>query len=220
MRRATIVKPGHRSPRARFPFATVLVAVIVGSFALPQDARAQLPPLPVDLIVTITSPAAGSTVSGTITVSASVSPLGVLVGGVQFKLDGANLGTEDKPPPYGVSWNTTPVANGSHSLTAAARDAAGNRTTSATVTVTVSNAPPPDTTPPTVSITSPGNGATVSGTIAVTASASDNVGVAGVQFKLDGANLGAEDTSSPYGVSWNTTTVPNGSHSLKIGRAP
>src|SRR5438034_460314 len=214
MRRATIVKPGHRSPRAGFPFATVLVAVIVGSFALPQDARAQLPPLPVDLIVTITSPAAGSTVSGTITVSASVSPLGVLVGGVQFKLDGAKLGSEDTSAPYAVSWNTTGVGNGSHSLTAVARDALGLTYSSSPVTVTVSNAPPPDTTPPAVGITSPANGATVSGTISVTASASDNVGVAGVQFKLDGANLGGEDERKTYGDCWNTTTVANGSHSL------
>jgi len=74
--------------------------------------------------------------------------------------------------------------------------------------------PPADNSPPTVSITSPASGATVSGTINVTANASDNQGVAGVQFKLDGANLGAEDTASPYAVSWNTTTASNGSHTL------
>jgi hypothetical protein len=71
-----------------------------------------------------------------------------------------------------------------------------------------------DTTPPTVSITAPTLGATVSGTITVSANASDTVGVAGVQFKVDGANLGAEDTSSPYSVSLNTTTLANGSHTL------
>ena len=74
--------------------------------------------------------------------------------------------------------------------------------------------PSPDTTPPTVSITSPASGATVSGTINVTANASDNQGVAGVQFQLDGANLGAEDTAAPYSISWNTTTASNGSHTL------
>ncbi len=74
--------------------------------------------------------------------------------------------------------------------------------------------PNPDTTPPTVSITSPASGATVSGTIAVTANASDNVGVAGVQFKLDGANLGAEDATAPYSIPWDTTTTGNGSHTL------
>src|SRR5207244_8840142 len=70
-------------------------------------------------------------------------------------------------------------------------------------------------TPPTVSITAPAANASVSATTTVTANASDNVGVVGVQFKLDGANLGAEDlTSSPYSVSWNTTTASNGSHTL------
>jgi hypothetical protein len=76
------------------------------------------------------------------------------------------------------------------------------------------SAPPSDTTSPAVSITSPTNGQTVSGTITVSASASDNVAVSGVQFKLDGANLGAEDTTSPYSISWNTTTATNGSHTL------
>jgi glucose/arabinose dehydrogenase len=71
-----------------------------------------------------------------------------------------------------------------------------------------------DTTPPTVSLTAPTAGATVSGTVTVAANASDNVGVAGVQFAVDGANLGAEDTTSPYSISWNTTTASNGSHSL------
>ena len=63
--------------------------------------------------------------------------------GVQFRLDGANLGAEDTTSPYSVSWNTTTVANGSHTLTAVARDAPGLTTTSTAVTVTVSNAAPP-----------------------------------------------------------------------------
>src|SRR5207247_4013274 len=68
------------------------------------------------------------------------------------------------------------------------RDAAGNLATSADVTFTT--AALPDTTPPTVAITAPAAGATVAGTVTVSASASDNVGVVGVQFKLDGASLG------------------------------
>jgi len=50
--------------------------------------------------------------------------------------------------------------------------------------------------------------------VTVSANASDTVGVVGVQFKLDGANLGAEATSAPYSVTWNTTTMANGSHTL------
>jgi len=71
-----------------------------------------------------------------------------------------------------------------------------------------------DTTPPTVSITAPSSGATVSGTVSVTANASDNVGVTSVQFQLDGANLGAALTASPYSTSWDTTTASNGTHAL------
>jgi len=73
----------------------------------------------------------------------------------------------------------------------------------------------PDPTPPTVSITAPTNGATVSGAgVSVSAAAADNVGVVGVQFKLDGVNLGAEVTATPYTLSWNTGTAANGSHTL------
>jgi Bacterial Ig domain len=245
---------------------------------------------------------------------------------VQFKLDGVNLGAEDTTAPYSVSWDTTTATNGTHTLTAVARDAAGNTTTSAPVTVTVGSGgdttPPtaaitspsngawtgnsihivatgsdnvalaslkvygnggvilqkactgtsctlddwwttgalatgayqiqavatdtsgncgvsapvtinkdattpvkpsgaptcgsggPDTTPPSVAVTSPTGGSTVSGTVTVSATASDNVGVVGVQFKLDGGNLGAEDTTAPYAVSWNTTTATPGSHTL------
>lgn len=79
------------------------------------------------------------------------------------------------------------------------------------------NVPPyavPWDTPPTVSLTAPAGGATVSGTVNVTAGASDNKGVAGVQFVLDGAPLGAPDTVAPYSVSWDTTLVPEGAHAL------
>jgi hypothetical protein len=159
--------------------------------------------------VGVTAPGAGSSLGGTVNVTANASD-NIGVAGVQFRLDGANLGAEDTAAPYAISWNTTTVTNASHTLTAVARDAAGNQTTSAPITVTVSN----DTLPPTVTVTSPSSGAAVAGTISVTASASDNVGVAGVQFRLDGANLGAEDTAAPYAISWNTTTVAAGSHTL------
>src|SRR5882757_5125915 len=69
-------------------------------------------------------------------------------------------------------------------------------------------------TPPTVSMTAPAGGALLSGLATVSATASDQVAVAGVQFLLDGASLGAELTSSPYSMTWDTTTVVDGPHSL------
>src|SRR5207245_4519636 len=73
---------------------------------------------------------------------------------------------------------------------------------------------PPDVTPPTVSITAPAPGATVSGRATVTASATDNVGVAGVQFQLDGGPLGAEVFGAAWTATWDTTTASLGTHTL------
>src|SRR5712672_181893 len=193
---------------------TALVAALSLTWIAPLQAFAQLlPPLPLpggSLVVAITSPASGAIVNDTTTVSASVSIIGALtVSSVQFRLDGANLGARDTSAPYSVSWNTTATPNGSHTLTAVARDLLGVQFTSAPVTVTVSNAPPPppppppppgDTTPPTVSITAPSDGATVRGTVRLTAAASDNVGVVGVQFFGNGTPLGNEVTTAPYSI--------------------
>ncbi|HYL04529.1 MAG TPA: Ig-like domain-containing protein, partial [Thermoanaerobaculia bacterium] len=71
----------------------------------------------------------------------------------------------------------------------------------------------PDTTPPATAITAPTSGATVSGTISVTASASDNVGVTRVEIYVDSA-LKTTLTSSPYTYSWNTATAANGAHAI------
>ena len=102
------------------------------------EAFAQMP-LPGGLVVTITSPASGSTVLGSVTVSASTS---ADVAGVQFRLDGASLGAEDTTAPYSIPWDTTTASNGSHTLTAIARGAFGTQYASGPVTVTVSNAAP------------------------------------------------------------------------------
>src|SRR5882762_1619190 len=74
--------------------------------------------------------------------------------------------------------------------------------------------PPPDskdTTPPTVTLTSPAAGSTLSGKVNVTAAASDNVSVARVQFKVDGANSGAAVATAPYALLLDSTTWSNGS---------
>lgn len=136
----------------RIVYAAALL-VIAGLGWFSPQALAQVPCIPgltcpspdtTPPTVSITSPAFGATVSGTITVSASASD-DRGVAGVQFRLDGVDGGAEDTVAPYSISWDTTTAANGAHTLTAVARDAAGNRRTSDPVTVTVSNnASPPD----------------------------------------------------------------------------
>lgn len=112
------------------------------------------------------------------------------------------------------------LANGnSYSYYVRCRDAAGNANPNDfSIGFSVANPPPPDSTPPVVTMTAPAAG-TVSGNVTVSANASDNVGVAGVQFLIDGAALGAEDTTAPYSVTWNSTAVPNGSVRLLSARA-
>jgi hypothetical protein len=253
--------------------------------------------------VVISAPSAGI-VAGPVSVTATASD-NVGVAGVQFKLDGANLAAEVTAPPYAVAWNTTTVANGSHTLAAVARDAAGNVSRSVDVVVTVANDTTPpmlsavtvssvtssgatitwtsdepsdsqieygtttaygfmtglnasfvtahtmpltglaantlyyvrvrsrdragnlavssalmlstlvaDLTAPSVAITAPASGMTLSGTVILAAAASDNVAIAGVQFRLDGTALGAELTAAPYAVSWHSTTAYDGPHVL------
>lgn len=72
---------------------------------------------------------------------------------------------------------------------------------------------PPDTEPPSVSITSPTPGATVSGVLALVADAIDNVGVVGVAFSVDGTLIG-EDRSPPYAIGWDSASVVEGAHEI------
>lgn len=72
-----------------------------------------------------------------------------------------------------------------------------------------------DTVPPKPRLTEPpDDGAKLARTVSFIARAVDNVGVAGVQFKVDGTNLGGEDTSTPYTATWDTTGVANGQHTF------
>ena len=91
--------------------------------------------------VTISAPAASASVSGTTTVSATATD-DVGVANVEFFAGTTSLGKVTAAP-FQVSWNTANTPVGAVSLTAVAADAAGNKTTSPAVSVTVAAAPPP-----------------------------------------------------------------------------
>ena len=117
--------------------------------------------------------------------------------------------------PFSINWNTLTATNASHSLVVKAYDAAGNVGSSAAVTVTVSNAiPPPDKQPPVVTITSPANGAVVSGNVGIRASAADNVGVSQVSIYVDGT-LQSTAPGSADSSNWNTRKASSGTHTIK-----
>ncbi len=165
--------------------------------------------------VTMSAPAEGATVTGAaVTVSAdAIDDVGVA--SVQFLLDGAALGPPATSEPYSITWDSTAVADGAHTLSAQASDGAGNTAIATAVNVTVSNGGGGDTTPPTVTMSAPAEGATVTGAaVTVSADAIDDVGVASVQFLLDGAALGPPATSEPYSITWDSTAVADGAHTL------
>jgi glucose/arabinose dehydrogenase/PKD repeat protein len=152
--------------------------------------------------VSLTAPAAGAVVAGTaVTVSATAAD-DVGVGGVQFLLDGANLGAEDTTSPYSVSWNSTTATSGTHVLSARARDAAGNTATALSVSVTVDNQGPTGSV-----VINGGAAATNSLTVTLTLAATDPLsGVAQMQFSNTGSSY---STAEPYATT-KTWTLASG----------
>ncbi len=108
----------------------------------------------------------------------------------------------------------TPTANCSSEGTATANIVINADNGQATDTTAITITATTDTTPPIVNITSPLDGQTVSGTINLTADASDTSGITKVEFYID-TTLISTDTTSPYEYSWNSTTVSNASHIIK-----
>lgn len=160
----------------------------------------------------IASPAAGSTVSGIVAVDATASD-NVAVTRVDLLVNGAVVAS-DALGPYGFSWDSSQVPNGSVTLASRAYDAAGNATTSAGVTVTVANAVVADTTPPVVSIDKP-TGGPVSGTVAVKVTATDNAGAAGLRQTLSiNGKVVASATGGSLSYSWNTRKFAKGSYTI------
>ncbi|MEO7454597.1 MAG: Ig-like domain-containing protein [Fimbriimonadales bacterium] len=162
-------------------------------------------------VVDILSPNAGATVGDTIIVLAEATD-NVGVTEVRLMIDG-NVVATDTTAPYQLTWDTTSWDDGEHSLRVRAVDAANNQGDDV-ITIVVNNKAP-DITAPTVTITSPTNNASVSGNVAINATATDNVAVAFVEFFVDGVWQGA-DTTSPYSHTWDSQTVGNGWHTLKV----
>ena len=161
--------------------------------------------------VSLTQPAAGAAfyAPATVNLAASASD-DVSVSKVEFFNGATKLG-EDTSAPYAYAW--TGVPQGTYSVTARATDSSGKSTTSAPVSVTVR---PPNVLP-SVSITSPANGAVFGyrANVTINASASDSDGsVTKVEFfRNDGSTKLGEDTTAPYSYVWQR--APSGTHSLR-----
>jgi hypothetical protein len=166
-------------------------------------------PKPGDLtppVVKITSPVDGSVVSGAITIQVSASD-NLSLSSVSLAIDGLVLKTLTVAP-FNFAWTADGNA---HTITATAKDAAGN-SSSNTITL-AKNTVTADNTPPAVTITSPANGSTVSGTVMVGVTASDNTTVSSVSLHLDGSSISTLSTA-PYNFNWDASTAADGTHTL------
>ena len=155
--------------------------------------------------VPVTTPVDSTVVTGTVAVLASATD-DIGVAGVQFTIDGQPAGPELDAAPYQLVWNTWDLANGTHTISARARDAAGH-VAETSVSIVVTN----DHVPPTVAIELI-PGVTVSGVLPIVATASDDIGVAGVQLLLDDSPMSGELAGAPYELVWDTAQVANGNH--------
>lgn len=163
--------------------------------------------------VAITAPSASSTVSGLAQVDvASSDNVGVV--SVELRANGVLVGT-DTTAPYAFSWDTSGTTNGMASLVATARDAAGNRQ-SMSVSVNVANNLTVDTTAPSVAISDPADGQSVSGNVAIKVSATDDGDIAAIQQSLyiNGQRV-ATGSGGLLQYRWNTRKVASGTYRIE-----
>jgi len=178
-----------KDDRAGWGVVDASAAVLKAAQAVASDST---PPT-----VAITSPASGTRVSGLVPINVNATD-NTSVARVELYVNGALYGS-DSSTPFAFSWDTTPLADGAVGILARAFDSAGNVGASTTINLTVAN----DTTPPVVSLNSPGDGAAVSGTVSVSASASDNKQVASMSLFIDGKEV-AKSFGSSLSYSWDT----------------
>jgi cytochrome c peroxidase len=193
---------------------------LVNEAGVPSTARFMRFPAPYEDLIAPTAPSgltAGGATAGSVSLSwqAATDNVGIHRYEIHRSVTPAFVPSAATLRAQATTTNFTDsvLVAGTYHYAVVAIDAAGNSSPASNV---VAVAVTSDTTAPIVSIASPAAGATVSGTITVTASATDNVGVAGVQLRVDGISIGPEDTVAPYAFSWTTTAAASGTHVLTV----
>ncbi|MET0779390.1 MAG: PQQ-dependent sugar dehydrogenase, partial [Candidatus Saccharimonadales bacterium] len=156
----------------------------------------------------LTATPAGST-QVDLTWAASTDNVGVT--GYRIYRNGAQVGTSLIPSYQDTGLN----ASTTYGYTVSAYDTAGNNSAQSPAVSTATPALPTDSSLD-VHIHDPLNGTTISGNVTIVAEADSNLGIAGVQFYIDGVAKGAEDTTDPYAYTWDTRGTNNGTHTLTV----
>ena len=148
-------------------------------------------------------PYAGQILSGQQTISIFAED-NTSIDSVDFFINNALVYT-DFVEPYEYDWNTEfEFEDANHIIGSIVTDMAGNQFEIPSISVFVNNIPN-DNVPPTISISNPVSGQTVSGTINFTVNVDDNVGIAQVEFFIDGYSFGVV-TEEPYSYLWDTSS--------------
>ncbi len=163
--------------------------------------------------VSIASPIDGSTVSGTVTITADASDSDGTVSSVQFLVDDIPLSTDnDGSDGWSASWDSTGVTDGEYMLKAVATDNDDN-TASDSVTVTTDNVNDP----PTVSWVNPSDGNTVGGSVTIQIDATDDRVTPTVTWSVGGTIYQSTSFNSDSGyfeATWDTTSLSDGPYTL------
>ncbi|MBU4190146.1 MAG: right-handed parallel beta-helix repeat-containing protein [Candidatus Thermoplasmatota archaeon] len=168
--------------------------------------------------VTINQPTSGITVKGTVTVSGSASDTDGTVQSVEVSIDdntfATNKLTVSGTTSWSASWDTTQYTDGSHTIYARSYDGIGYSTVKS-VTVTINQEYVNQI--PIVTISSPSNGGTVSGTVTVSGSASDPDGIVTVvQIRIDNGTWKTASGTASWSYPWDTTNVSDGGHTISV----
>ena len=164
--------------------------------------------------VSILTPVASNTVvKGNVSVTVDASDdTGVTK--VVLYVNGKTVGT-DNTAPFEFNWDSTQVADGDATMTARAYDAANNSSVSAGVTVTIDNVPDvADNTAPVLKLTNPADGSTVTGTVSIYATASDDVYVTQLSIYIDNSLKCSSVDTGTLTCKWNTRKSIGG-HSIR-----
>jgi len=162
--------------------------------------------------VSITSPSDGATVNGTVSITGTASDSDGTVQSVEVRIDSGTWQTATGTTSWSYSWDSTGVSDGTHTIYARSYDGT-DYSTEDSVAVTVDNTAPNQ--PPTVSITSPSEGATVNGTITITGTASDSDGtVQSVEVKIGSDAWATASGTTSWTFTWDTTGYSDGSYTI------
>jgi len=174
-----------------------------------QVLQTVVPVLQAPPVINVTSPVDGASISGTVQLSANTATMT----GVQYLVDGQAVGNLVTTSPYSLNWNTATVPNGNHWLAAQTTGSTGRIGTSPVVSVTVSNT---STAAPTVTLTSPTAGSTVSGSIILSATVASSYAISTVSFFVDNVQVGMSLTAPPYVTYWDTEAASTGQHTITV----